>query len=421
MGGKATHNGSDTNVRVLIDTTLYYEARQKTLLGKLTRPANRPEVTGNSHDTAKKVYASDIISRKKITQGDSCVFTLREAADGMATYGDMAPAKGDYGSYLHSKVVLNNFKSPAFPVNGKQDQRMVRESVKNIPAEVKDDAREFGVHELDHEFIRSLWAGASKSLLAPAIDGGKAIKLGRNGTAGVAQMCRHFYTPDTGIVVFSDVQATHNTNCNLAVQGIDATAQDQISLAAMKKFRRMLDTLKFEAPSWNGTRDENKLRCVHFCDPSLVERMAAELESIQLQALPRAEDHAVLDSYKMVIYKNMLFVPVPQLEAYRPAYDAGLGRPRFGADLDKNPRKFVPSSSNCLMITVGARAVLEAFDNAMELTVVEGGHNTGMDVVAHLENSFVRAEWWDESGEKTGADACKNFGTIVSVWYEGEY
>jgi len=414
--GKTTHSSTDFNVRFGIDSTLYYETRAETLLGKLSRPSTRPELEGQNHGTGKNVAATDIISRKKITTGDEVRFTLREAATGLPAYGDLSPNKGGYGAYRHQNVVINKIKTAAFPISGEMDRQMVRESVANLPQEVRDDAKEWMADEIDHEFIRSLIFGASKSLLAPAIAGGKEIVLG-GGTAGVAQMCRNFYTNDSGLVTFSDVQATYNTAVNVAVQGIDAATDDQINLTNQRYFRRLLDKMLFAAPQWNGVKSKNKIRAVHLCDPAIVERMAIELELIQRDVLPRSEDSAVLDSYNPILYKNMLYVPVPQLEAYRPAYDAGLGRPRFGADLDKDPRTFTTSSKMCLMITLGGRAVLEAFNADLKLTMDADGHQTYMDVVAHIHNGFVRAEWWKKDGT-TGAAACKNYSSIVSVFYD---
>lgn len=419
------HTGEQGNVATIIDHGLYHKARNASFVGAISAPHGRPEVTGTAHNAKVKLRKTSIIKREKIEAGEDKIFTMRHKGGGEAAFGDAAPKHGEGATYSAQKVFVNRTKSPRIPVEGEESQAVFRQVTKKLPSEARNDTREWAREEIDKSAILGLTLGMNPALMAPRSVGGKHVALGNFGAPGVAQMCRNFFVAGAGFLDFNTNQNQWNdTVVNTAINNLTAGLNTRISAANQKSLRYALDTMHFRTPTVNvrGKGIGNDfIRAVNFCDPSLIARLKEDLGDLYKYARERGKQNPLWSAMGAIIWQDMAYVPVPQFQAFRPVYDANIGRPKFGADIFRDHREYIEDTPNRLMVTVGDEALLETYRGAVSTTVNEGAHKTGMDYVTHFYDNFMRAEWWSMNKSRTDAGACINQSTIVSVYTEDEF
>lgn len=419
---ESVHTGEQRNVSTVIDRGLYHMARSKSFISPISRSVGRPTKEGPSHDP-KKVDVkrnTSIIRGRKIPAGEKANFTMRTKGGGEAAYGDSAPKQGKGATYHTIDVMVNSTKSPRIPVEGKESQAVFKQVTNKLPDEARNDCMEWTGEEIDKSAIQGWVHGANKALLIPRTSGGKGMKLGNFGTAGVAQMCPNFFVAGQGFLPFVADQSTWNGSVNTAINNLTAGVSTRIDLKSQTKFKSTLNKLGVRSPQMGKVRGK-KIRAINFCDPSIVLRMKDLMGEKHEKVGIRGEKNPIFTSDDFVIWQEMLYLPVEQLEAFRPVYDLNLGRPRWGADMHQEHRDHVEETPNRFMITVGHHALLETYRGRVKTTINEGAHDTGMDYVNHFSNNFVRPDWWALDENNTKSNACKNNSVVISVFTEDEF
>jgi hypothetical protein len=273
------------------------------------------------------------------------------------------------------------------------------------------------VEQTEYEFIPALVHGASPALLTAESEGGLGVSLGSGagGGAGIPLMNKWFYTTDTGLVTPSGTPATHNSTVNSAVNGIDASTDDMVTIAQIDIIRSHLDEIKFEPITVAG----KTYKAAVPCDPDLMYRIKSALGDMYKYAGVRGQDNPYFH-LNMVEYNDMLFFAWTNLKKYRPTYNAVTGYPDFGVlAAGTDPRTYKPTGRvNALMMFIGARAVLEGYNGAVSIKEDVGRFEKSMAYSAHTYYGYMRGEWYSKDGRAASEDSTENRSLLVAAFYE---
>ena len=401
---------------------LYYEMRQRSILSKLAGKT----VDGTSGQEFS-LDSSNIIDRNLIQTGDTVTKTLQEHIAGMPTYGDMPVNNGDFIAYKNIDARINNIDTMAIPVQGKMQQQLVAASITDLPGAVQNEVTEFLAKQEEYEFLISLFAGASPSVLKAANKGGLAMKLGFNalGAAGAPLACRNIYTTgrtgyaNGGMIPMTDATpSVWNAAVNTAIGQMTTNTTDKIDRSWLKKIRKQLDRLKF-APVTVG---KTKYKAVVLCDDDVYSRIAGIIEDVAAPGATKTDDNPQVTGFDKLFWRDLLFICVPDLNTFRPA--TGTGAPKWGPvtetdPMSVDPRTFANGSNTGVMVFLGGGAVIEGYKDEIEVTTDIGIHKKGVSVAGHIMKGFVRTEWNAYDGRPaTDAKAVQNFSSLIVLSYE---
>lgn len=357
-----------------------------------------------------------IIVRRQIDSGDEVRYTMQEHMKGTGSFGTLPYKRGEFLRWKQTKARVNKVKSPSIPIQSEEDQKRVLASITNIPESARKEVIEWHGDEYEFEAFQGIIEGASDSVLKTTAEGGlgHSLGVGAGGGAGVPLMCKNFYTPDTGFIAYNSTVATYNGLVNDAINGIDADAADMVTLNALEMIISNLDDIKFWRPTVGGVQ----YKAIMACDPALYLRINNLLRAYQKDALPRAKNHPIFQYTSGIEFLDCLFLNAQNLKKLRPAYSSTLGRPLFGPSTTQyDHRDYVTSSTNALMLILGARAILEGYRESIKIVDDTGRFKDGMEIASNGNYGFTRGEFYAQDGE-TGADACVNHSTAVCAFYE---
>lgn len=404
---------NDEQTGFAFDKQLYMEARTRTFIGSLSKPN---DMVRDMNAGAQSLDGSQCIARKEITEGDEVRYTMQEHMTGVETYGDMPVQRGDFLGYKNQYARVNMIKTPAIPIQGETAQQKVKASITDIPAAVKNEVIDYTAETMELQAIGGLIWGASPSVLLPTAEGGLGVTLGvgAGGGAGVPLMPMHFYTPDTGKIAYNTTVAAYNSSVNDAINGIDASADDSVSLTKLQMLSRMKEKINF----WPTVLNGKKYKAINLCDPDLWWRINHLLKDYYKDARERSANNPIFGIDHQLEFLNELFISVPNLEKFRPVYNSATGVPDFGPGIRGDFRKHVPSATTALMLTISQRALVEGYNGSVRLTKEVGPHEDGLEIAARTMLGYMRGEWYAKDGRADTTNAAVCYSVFASVFYE---
>lgn len=416
-GGRGHYDsiGGDYDEQTSFDfqKQLYYQARARHIL----TPLGSTKGGVNQMGAFEGGDIQSVIDRQEITEGDMVRFTLEENIKGKVTYGDSAVRSGGFLSYKNKECRINNIDTPAIQVPGEMSQQRVKRSVGEISPAVRRQVIDYMNEQDEFEFIPALLQGASPALLKDQTEGGLGVSLGSgNGAgAGVPLMNKWFYTPDTGFCTYSSTPATFNSTVNDAVNGVDAAAEDRVSLAMLDIIRAKMDDIYFNPATFMGM----KFKALAACDPDTMWRIKGLFADWNKYAMPRGKDNPLWSTKDIIVYNEIAYFAWPNLKKYRPAYNAVTGVPDFGpVTADVDPRSYTPTSQKSLILFMGGGAVLEGYNAGIDVTEEVGKHKKSREFSGHKKCGYIRGEWYSKDGRAASADNTENRSLIVAVFDE---
>lgn len=226
-------------------------------------------------------------------------------------------------------------------------------------------------------------------------------------------MPMHFWTPDSGKVAYNTTVATYNAAVNTAINEIDSASDDSVSLTKLKTLSRLKEKLNF----WPTVLNGKKYKAINLCDPDLWYRIDHLLGDYYKYSRERGADNPIFGIVHQLEYLDELFISVPNLEKFRPSYNAS-GTADFGAGISGDFRKYTTSSTNALMISISQRALVEGYNGSVRLTREVGPHEDGLEIAARTKLGYMRGEWYAKDGRADTTNAAVCYSVFCSAFYE---
>lgn len=372
---------------------MYRELTSRTLVGSLSK--RNDIVAAQTAFESPSFDNSTFIWSETITQGDEKRITLSELHGGNPTYGDIPTGAGDFTEFKSQNFRLNAIKAPPVQIQGKESQKLVMKSITNIPTIARNNILDYHAQEENYDFIRALLYGGDKGLMKSASEGGKALSLGPGSGIGASTplMGMHWYTTDTGFAAYdaSDLSGW-NTIVNNAINGIDAADADKVTQPQLEKIREKLDELNFLPGTLNGKR----YKAIGLCDPQVMLRIANIYKDDFKNAMQRGKDNPIFNVNYQFEQDDILYISVPDLKKFRPDYNSSTGYIDIGPGIgNTDPRSYTTTSTNGLIVYIGAGAILRGIDGKVALHTATSPYGSvdGMSITAHVRRGFKRNQW----------------------------
>jgi len=374
---------------------VWYELTKQTFFSRFRSKTSQNETAGGKGVQAAN---SALFQRKLITKGDELQFTSHDAITGLVTYGDKFVNRGNAAGYKNLSARTNMIKAPAIPLPGTMSAQRAKFSINNIPAQTKQDIKNYFSDELEFQVLYTLFNGASPAILAPKSQGGLGARLGIGDghTASVPLMGKNWYTNDGGFIAYNNTHATWNSTVNDAINACTVTA-DQITLAAVRRLRAHLDTIPWTGATFGGKR----YKAISFCDPELWYRLDSLLDTKYQAARERSATNPTFGVDYDLEYNGILFVNTPNMDKFRPSYSSALSRPLFGPTFAEDPRTYTNSSDIAAMVLMGDSAVFEGYNGGLAFTRKLGDHSDGNELSARTQVGYIRGEFYANDGRTT--------------------
>ena len=396
------------------DKQLFMEARTRTIIGALSKDgAAGGAVTDMYAGAGPSLDGSAAIMRKQITEGGYITLTIQEHAVGMPTYGDAQHPAGDYLDFKNIRAYVNKINGPAIPVPGKMVQQRIKMSIENMPSRVKEEVLDWAAEQMEIEALYALIYSASPSILKGGADINFSPGVNAGAGVGVPLMNQWWYTKAAGLLSYSTTPATWNSAVNTAVNNMTSATTDVITLGDLQYIRSVLDDNKFFPIKFNG----KKYKAIALCDSDLWHRLKNLMGSGFQYAQPRGWDNPLYGVDYVLEYDGFLFIPVPNIKKLRPAYNASNGYPDFGPSMLQDHRTFTPVGYEALIIFITSNALIEGYNNSIQVETSTGRFSKGMDIAPEMDLGYVRGEWYSKTG-RTDANAVKNYSVLIGCWYE---
>lgn len=426
MAGQSgwSNAGTATNayvIRARLGKEIYYSSTWATVLGTVNHLREVKTITLPHGDRSVDVGNSSVVWEKtyiKGTGGNETRFTMRERNKGMASYGEVEPKAGDFAKWKHTRVFINEVKSPKYPIIGSESQEKVAELVNDVVKMEKDNINLWRSQEVDLDFFRTMLTGASRGLLLTT-DGGMGMTL-YGGTAGAQRSCYNAYfcnegdqtalaTPSASSVATQE-QTYHDKLATL--HDDDACGFD---FDEHLKLSNWVSVLGFQPVTIGKTQ----YRAVNFCDPRNVERLTAAggtLAGLFQYAWKRGEDNPALYRMKALVLDDILYIPCQQLAFFRPSVNSGGTGITYGCGHTQDPRAdaFTNASNITLSIVCSAGAMLRSMEKRVWFTEDVAAHTGAMDIAVHYRDGMIRREY----GAEDGRTALTNDSSLVMFHYD---
>jgi hypothetical protein len=393
---------------------LFYQARTRSLMADLSSTVGG--VGQQEAFAGPNLSESGVIKRQKIDSGDMFRYTLEENMSGLPTYGDMPVRGGDFLEFKNMEARVNRIDSPAQRVVGDMSQQRVRGSIQNLPEETKRQIMDWCAEQMEYEGIPAFLEGGSPSVLKPTSQGGLGVNLGVGNGAGasVPLMNKHWYTPAAGFISYNTTPATWNSAVNTAIGNITSDATHRVTLNMLDIVRAKLDDERWNPVSVMGKR----YKAICGCDPDVVWRIKSLLKTDWTYARERGQSNPIFNVDYMIEKDDVMYFAWRNLKKYRPAANGTNLRPDFGPlATGQVPSKYSTSSTNGLMIFMGANALVEGYNDSITPHKDEGRFEKGLEVNAHFKLGYVRGEWYAKDG-RTDVDAVENRSVLCAAVHE---
>jgi len=402
-------NGSkDFIVGFETEKNMAYEFRHKSPLGRLSKAVQTKVVGSGPNAREMDIAQSAAVHSKEITTGDEARFTMEQRLSGAPSYGDAAVPPGDYLAYLHARLYLNQVKTPGFKLQEEMSEQRAKDVIKDQDGNLRNALTMYLAEDYTLEAHSGVLRGASPNLLAPLVQGGRNIDLGRGGGSQVSP--QHFLIAGNGFVSGIAGGNGFETQLKTDLGSLTDTTGDYISRAFIHDLRAALTDKKLKPIKWEG-------REVFFanCDPELLTRITHpnnDLAKLWAAAMERSKSNPVFGPGSIEI-DDIVFFPDHWLKKYRPDI-SGAGDVVWGVNQD-DKREFTPTSKIALMEIFGDGGLLEAHNGTVRMTTEVGRHGDNREIAARIKQSFMRARYVPKDG-RTGINVEQ--GSMVCAFYE---
>jgi len=411
--GQATWETQGTGSKDFIvsfetEKNLSYEFRHRSALGKLSKAVKTKTIGQGAEAREVDIGESACIWSKEITKGDEVRFTLEQQMRGAPTYGDSAVMVGDYLAYLHANIILNQVKTPAIPLPEEMSMQRVVDVISSPESQTRNSMTMYLAEEYVLEAYTAFFKGASPNLLATAVNGGRALNLGRG--AGVQVSPQHFLVAGNGFTSGVAGSDAFETQMKTDLGTLTDTIGDYISREFIHNLRAALVTKKIAPVNFDG-RDV----WLAPCDPELLTRITAPggtLYKAWVDAQERSKNNPAFGHAALEL-DDILFFPDPWLQKFRPDISAA-GDVVWGVNQD-DKRDFVPTSKLALMCVWGNGCLLEGHNGSVKLTSDVGFHGDNKTIGARIKQSFMRTRYIPKDG-RTAINLEQ--GGMVCAFYE---
>jgi len=400
--------GDSTNAYVVrpgLEKQVYYETTWRTFWGKTNEGRSvTTEVLerGGTKLIADKGNSSIVWEKDRGTGTNEVRFTLRERKTGMATYGEAPVKPGAFSNYKHSNVQVIQVDSPAYPIVGAESEMQISEVIDDVVALEKDDITLWGAQEMDMDGWRGYFLGASRGLLSSE-DGAMNIALA-GGTAGEYRAPYNNYTNVAGTITPSATLATHNASLATALDNLGDKADEAFTYETHRVASHLIEDFGLR-PTSIGKRE---YRAICAIDRALLDRMTSgdaasyaatsRLYTLMKDAMERSRTNPALYHMDALVLDDILYIPVRQLEFFRPSVSGS--DVVFGAGMTSDPRSanFANTSKICGATYMGAGAMLRGVRRKMWWTDEEGLHGKGKEYGVHYYDGWKRNDWVSQDG-----------------------
>lgn len=418
MSGQSTFESAGQSkgfmVNPLLETKMFHDSRKKSIVGKLASMVGDEDL-GNGQ-MAGQVLPGSAILTKIIEKGDEYRFQMSQNLDGDAVFGDKLPNAGDYMAFLNSQVFLNQIKCPAFPEVESMSKQRMKGVIDDWEGPIKDNIEWWFAEQHTMDFYDALLRGASRTLMAPRAEGGRAMDLGLG--AGVQVSPQHFVCAGTGGFV-DGVSGTAPFETNVATELSELTNDEanQISHGFLYDLDNALES-RNQLPLVGSAASDGKEEWVCPVDPDVLAGLAkpgGDLGKRWEQAMERGASNPVFGPGEIKIGRLRL-IPDQWIKKFRPSVsDAGVIT--WGNNNpSNNKRKFTSDSNIGLMFVIGRTAMLEAVNGAITHTYDAGKHGVGATVSAYVKQAFKRTRWEAEDGRALSSDTLRERGLVVCAF-----
>lgn len=394
------------------EKNIFSEYRKRGIIGKISRAMTSMTVGAGPHAKEMDVAGTAAVMSKAVEKGDEVRFTLERNLTGAPTYGEATVRPGDFLSYMHANVFVNQTDSPEFPLIGEMSKLRVADILPNQDAAIRKQIGMWFSEEEAFKFYDAVFTGASRDLSSARGDGGRAINLGLG--AGVQVSPENYIVAGNGPVSGTPGTAGYETNLNTALEGLTNTAGDMFTLAFLHNLPFYLADKNIKPAEGMEGMPDAKYICL--CDPDLLAKLTeldGSLSTAWKAARERSKDNPFF-STGAIEYMGLMLIPDPYLKKFR-ADTSGAGIVWGTNAADR--RTFSPNAlTSAHMVVLGAMGVLEAHNGSVSITENPGKHGKGRALAGHVKQSFMRTRWVPKDGS---AAAVMNQNMAVCSFYQG--
>lgn len=415
MSGQINWKGRDTGtdknfiVEAAMERGLSYEYRHRSAIGRLSAPVTQRMIKDGSRMRSVDISKSAVIQRKEITSGDEARFTLIQNIKGSATHGDAPVRTGDYLAYLHKSIRVNAIRTPGIPLMEEMSSLRVKDILGGEENEIRRQLEMYLAEEYTYDAYGAFFNGASKGILSVGeVEGGLEIDQGRG--AGNKISIEHILIPGVGeIVPPANQTSTELDNYEQRlVDALETADADVISmadpLASMAKYgirRQIISDLRdyvVDAKIAGLDLGQNEKWYVAV-DPSIMKNLTnsdGELYEAWKMSRERSANNPLF-GYDYIELDDFIFFKDPYLKKFRPTGYAGGSEVTWGSD-NRDLRDITVTSNWAPFLIMGKQALMEATSGKTKVTKWEGKHDQGMEIAAHIKQSFARTNWKPKDG-----------------------
>lgn len=371
---------------------LAYEYRQRSVIGKLSKPVSTKTVGSGPAAREMDIAQSAATWSKEISKGDECRFTLEQMLTGDPTYGDAAVRDGDYLAYLHATVFLNQLDTPAFPLAGDMSAQRVADVLSDPQGQMRNAITMYLSEQYVIDYYEGFLRGASRNLLAARADGGRALNLGIS--AGTQVSPENFLVAGSGFVSGTSGTSGYETQLGTDLAGLTDTAGDYISRDFIHSLRYAITDRKIKPVMMDGAE-----KWFAPCDPYLMARLTKPgggLDEAWKTARERSKENPAF-GHGTIELNDIVFFPDYWLGKFAPDITSGVIYGQSGIDR----REFTPTSTIRLMLILGDGSMLDAHNGEVNITVENGRHGKGKTLSGHIKQSFMRTRYIPKDGRSS--------------------
>lgn len=432
--GTGTH---DYTVLPHIDAAIDTFSRRASIFGGLNMDTQGRERLVKTTDVggggkSKDVASTSCVYVKEITVGDEVRFNVSDDFKGLPTYGNHPVQDGEFPTFYHDNVMVNQMDSPGFPFWPEMDQQRFANLITNMEPFYQKKIAHYMAEWTDIHGIEALLCGADRGQLIDS-RGGLGRTLGNATAAGEFISCKNTFCGGHGMVAWNATRATFEAAIGTEIYDLDDNTLRGFSITSHEQILdQITSVLRFKEQEAFGMT----LRAVALADPWLVKRLLTRSTNNPLYTLFRDADtrgpaNRAINREAAVILDKVLYIPCDWLRAFRASGADGV-KPTYGAALTSDPLATIETvsaaSKKCCIIYMGMGALLRgqtvklygAGTNQKKggkiwFTPDYGKYGKGGGTAAHTKGGFTRNEPATKVG---GTVEYINKQTLVAWFYD---
>lgn len=407
--GRGTGSTKEYIVEAGMERGLTYEYRFRSAIGRLSAPVKSRMIKDGRRQQSVDVSKSAVVQRKEITSGDEARFTLIQNIKGAATHGDAPVRTGDYLAYLHKNIRVNAVRTPGIPLIEEMSKMRVKDILGGEENEIRRQLEMYLAEEYTYDAYGAFFNGASKGILSvPEGEGGLEMDLGRG--LGKQVSCEHIIIGGVGEVTPPASDSVADLNAyelaiKVALDGAQIAAAamtDAAALAAYGLRRGVISDLRdyvidAKIAGLDVGMNEKWYIAVDPSNMKSLVREGGELYEAWKISRERSRNNPVY-GYDYVELDDFIFFPDPYLKKFRPTGFSGSETEVTWGSNARDMRSTSTSGNWAPFLILGQQSLMEASSGKTKITKWEGKHDQGMEIAAHIKQSFVRTNWKPKDG-----------------------